>query len=83
MERVCSFGLLLGAILERFWRILNGFWMDFGRISGRFLKLMGRIAFQVEELALMIRATRGRSIDRSVDGSNYRSIVRSIHQSVV
>ena len=42
--------------------ILNGFWMDFGRIWGRFLKLMGRIAFQVEELALMIRPTRSTSM---------------------
>ena len=52
--------------------ILNGFWMDFGRILERFLKLIGRLdiceAFQVEELALMIRATRGRSMDGWMDG---------------
>ena len=48
--------------------------MDFGRILdriyGAFCTFFGRIlgeAFQVEELALMIRATRGRSIDRSID----------------
>ena len=58
---------MLGAIWERFLEILNGFWMDFERILEGFLKLMGRIAFQVEELALMIRATRGRSINQSND----------------
>ena len=49
--------------------------MDFGRILDRiyeaFCAFFGRIlgeAFQVEELALMIRATRGRSMDGWMDG---------------
>ena len=29
---------ILDTILERFWWILEGFWMDFGRILGRFLE---------------------------------------------
>ena len=49
--------------------------MDFGRnlvrIYEAFCAFFGRIlgeAFQVEELALMIRATRGRSMDGWKDG---------------
>ena len=52
--------------------------MDFGRILDRiyeaFCAFFGRIlgeAFQVEELALMIRATRGRSMDGWMDGWMY------------
>ena len=65
--------------------------MDFGRILDRiyeaFCAFFGRIlgeAFQVEELALMIRATSGRSIDQSIYGLSIdRLISRSIHGSIV
>ena len=71
-----DFGHDFGPILVDFERILNGFWKDFGRISGRFLEGSEshrlwrnmREAFQVAGLTLMIRATRGRSMDGWMDG---------------
>ena len=54
-----DFGHDFGPIFVDFAKIWGGFWKDFGRISGRFLE-----GFQVAGLTLMIRATRGRSIDR-------------------
>ena len=64
-------GRVLGWFREGFKRILGVFWEGFGWILGRFGSWVPhRIwrdmceAFQVEDLALMIRATRGRSIDR-------------------
>ena len=40
-------------------------------------------AFQVEDFALMIRATRGRSINQSIDGSVDGSIDQSVNGLIV
>ena len=70
-------------------RVWGGFKEGFGRILERFCSWVPhRIwrdmceAFQVEDLALMIRATRGRSIDWSLGWSIILSIERSINQSI-
>ena len=71
-KKSCS-GRLWNAfkIFDRFWngigKVWGRFWEGLGKVSEGFLNFLGRNfgeAFQVEELALMIRATRGRSIDR-------------------
>ena len=55
-------------MLEQFKEIWDGFWEDFGMIfANLFAGLEGTSiseTFQVEGLISMIRATRGRSIDR-------------------
>ena len=63
LERAPDLSSILEAILDRFWEILDGFWMDLGKIFEAFWKgIFGnmREALQVEELTSMIRATRGR-----------------------
>ena len=59
-------------IFDRFWdgfgKVWGGFWDGFGRVSEGFLRFFRcwrhlREAFRVAGLALMIRATRGRSMD--------------------
>ena len=45
-----------------FGRVFNGFWKDLKRILEGFWRNMAE-ACQVAELTLMIRATRGRSMD--------------------
>ena len=57
-----NFGSDFGTTLNDFGWILDGFWDDFGRVFQAFEKdFEGE---NVEKLALMIRATRSRSIDR-------------------
>ena len=63
----------MDAILERFGRILDGFGEDFERIWNGFWKDFEKTfeaswKVQVAELTLMIRATRGRSMDGWMDG---------------
>ena len=43
--------------------ILDGFWMDFGKVLQAFEKEFE--GENVEKLALMIRATRGRSMEKT------------------
>ena len=62
LERVWDLGSILEAILERFWWIWDGFWMDFGYILEGFWKDFGKI------LQTMIRATKGISMDGWMDG---------------
>ena len=61
MERVWDPVSILDTILERFWWILEGFWMDFGRILAKFLE-----GFDLT----MIRATKGMSMDGWMDGED-------------
>ena len=63
----------MDAILERFGRILDGFGKKFKGIWNEFWKDFEKIfeaswKVQVAELTLMIRATRGRSMDGWMDG---------------
>ena len=55
-------------MLEQFREIWDGFWEDFGMIFAIFFAGLEGTSisetFQVEGLISMIRATRGRSIDR-------------------
>ena len=50
-----------------FGMVFDGFWEDFKRILEGFWRRMAE-ACQVAELPLMIRATRGRSMDGWMDG---------------
>ena len=67
-------------IFDRFWngigKVWGRFWEGLGWVSEGFLNFLGRNfgeAFQVEELALMIRATRGRSTERQRDRETERA----------
>ena len=53
--------------------------MHFGRIWDKFLQFFGKIleGLQVAELTLMIRATRGRSMDPWIHGSAARAAAGS------
>ena len=42
-----------GMVLGRFWEVLNGFLMDFGRIGGRLLKFFGRILGEFGEVKIL------------------------------
>ena len=56
--------IVSGTVLEGFGKILGRFWEGFGRTFEEIRHDFGSYLEGVEELTSMIRATRGRSIDR-------------------